>query len=147
MELVDDRYEDFQSRRPPLLGWVSDDFFNCGLVLGPPMDVAPLALDAARGAMWAPGADGAEQCVGEGSGADIIDGHPLNSLVWLANSEVARALGGLPRGWIVSLCSVTRTAWLASPDARVRVEFRRSAEPDADVLSSLEVSFVHCSST
>lgn len=133
VELVDDRYEDFTARQPPLLGWAADDFFHCGLALSAPMQIDPIALDSFRGAMWVREADNERQenlqpheCVGEGSGADIIQGHPLNSLVWLANSEVAHALGGLPSGWVVSHGSVTKTAWVRPcpwPGTTVSVRF------------------------
>merc|ERR1711920_642834 len=34
IEVVDDRYEDFKSRIPGSGGWIADDFFNAGIVLG-----------------------------------------------------------------------------------------------------------------
>ena len=66
-----------------------------------------------------------------------MSGHPLEALVWLANSEAAAAMGGLPAGWIVSLGSVWRTHWLGRRDgpsqasaSAVRVGFARGAAPD-----------------
>jgi 2-keto-4-pentenoate hydratase len=145
VELVDNRYEDFQARKPPVLGWVADDFFHCGLVLSTPMPVEPLSLDALRGAMWVANGDEDSHCVGEGNGSDIIDGHPLNSLVWLANSEVAHSQGGLPRGWVVSLGSVTQTAWvdpLPRPGAIVRVKFSRVDNSIGPPVADLEVRLI-----
>ena len=65
-------------------------------------------------------------CVGDGVGADIIAGDPLQALVWLANSEVAIAMGGLQRGWVVSLGSVCQTHWV-EPAARTKVHIKFSA--------------------
>lgn len=148
VEMVDDRYEDFEARKPGVAAWIADDFFHCGSVLGPPLAaVAPERLDGLRGAMWVDGT-----CVGEGIGADIIAGHPLEALVWLADSPVAHAMGGLPAGWVVSLGSVCRTHWLApgagasgsttatsnSTTTEVRVAFAGDGEqPDADSQGAL----------
>lgn len=185
IEMVDDRYEDFEARKPPMMAWVADDFFHAGSVLGAPIGgtpgcdgpltaglekleagfaagvdfggvssepseldadekaqlrqyaggktddegsvgsfqlpsvvgVDPIKLDELHGAMYVDGV-----FVGEGMGRDIIEGHPLEALVWLANSSVAAEMGGLPRGWVVSLGSVCKTVWLDGP-AEVRVVF------------------------
>lgn len=123
VELVDDRYEDFEARRPGMLAWVADDFFHAGSALGPALEADPLSLDSLHGAMWVDGA-----LAGSGVGADIISGHPLNALVWLANSQAAHAMGGLPAGWVVSLGSVCRTHWVQrKPSTKVRVTFGREA--------------------
>lgn len=109
-----------------MLGWVADDFFHCGLALSAPMQVDPLSLNGVRGALWVQEDVDPESnyCVGEGRGADIIEGHPLNSLAWLANSEVAHAMGGLPRGWVVSLGSVTQTQWVKPHPSGVTVKLK-----------------------
>ena len=119
VEMVDDRYESFETRRPGVCAWIADDFFHAGSILGPPLAADPLGLDALSGAMWVDGA-----CVGEGRGCDIVAGHPLEALVWLANSEMAAAMGGLPRGWVVSLGSVCKTVWLDHQPTAARTEVR-----------------------
>ena len=49
--------------------------------------------------------------VGDGYGRDIINGHPLEALAWLANEQ--SSLGReIPKGWIVLLGSVVQTKWL-----------------------------------
>ena len=55
------------------------------------------------------------ECVGSGFGRDIIHGHPLEALVWLANDFGRRGID-LPAGWIVMLGSVVQTKWVASGD-------------------------------
>ena len=130
VELVEARYEDYEKQRPSQLCWLADDFFHAGSVLGPPMHVYegdthtgkgttfdPRWLHLLRGTMLVD-----DRQVGTGSGADIIDGHPLKALVWLASSAEA-APNGLPAGWIVSLGSVCRTHWLQPTESQVRVEF------------------------
>lgn len=157
VELVDDRYEDFENRRPDYPVWIADDFFHCGSVLGAPMretrserhrEVDYRAgyatgnlvgdLDMLRGTLKV---DGKE--IGNGTGADIIDGHPIEALVWLANSDWARANGGLPRNWVVSLGSVVKTFWVdgggggdlkkgRGDTTEIRVEFSFGDEGDGD---------------
>lgn len=120
LEIVDDRY-DFRTGEPTPLTWIADDFFHGGSVLGPPITsdgkpLDPMLLDTLHGTMSVD-----EAPVGAGSGADIIRGHPLEALTWLANSEAAPE--GLPAGWIVSLGSVCRTHWLDASESRVRIRF------------------------
>jgi len=64
-----------------------------------------------------------DRSVGEGVGSDIIEGHPLKALLWLANSEVGARMGGLPPGWVVSLGSVTQTHWLEEGETDIRLTF------------------------
>ena len=61
--------------------------------------------------------------VGSGYGRDIINGHPLEALVWLANKlaelrqpsdDESRPL--LPAGHIVMLGSVVQTKWVEAGD-------------------------------
>ena len=80
VEIVDDRYEDFRACKPPPLTWIADDFFHGGSVLGLPLKVDnapldPMLLDRLVGVMSVDG-----RAVGAGSGADIINGHPLEAL-------------------------------------------------------------------
>ena len=65
------------------MGWVADDFFGAGCVVadaaGLPGHWRALVLAALGGVMEINGVE-----VGRGVGADIINGHPLEALVWLA---------------------------------------------------------------
>ncbi len=116
MEIVDDRYVDFAARQPDWRTWVADDFFGAGVVLGPPVATwQQLDLAATGGLMRINGQD-----VGSGHGRDIINGHPLEALVWLANEQAARGRD-LPAGWIVMLGSVVQTKWVSQGDV-VEVE-------------------------
>ncbi|MCA9044756.1 MAG: fumarylacetoacetate hydrolase family protein [Planctomycetaceae bacterium] len=111
VEIVDDRYVDFASRVPDWRTWVADDFFGAGVVLGPGVsDWRSLDLAAVRGVMQINGEE-----VGAGEGRDIINGHPLEALVWLANQQAQRGLD-LPAGWIVMLGSVVQTKWANKGD-------------------------------
>ncbi len=111
IEIVDDRYVDFVAREPDCWTWLADDFFGAGIVLGDAVtDWRALDLAALRGMMRINGTE-----VGAGHGRDIINGHPLEALVWLANSEAARGRD-LPADWIVMLGSVVQTKWLDRGD-------------------------------
>ena len=67
-------------------------------------------LSSIQGTMTINGAE-----VGLGVGGDIINGHPLEALVWLANEQSAMGRE-LPAGWIVMLGSVVQTKWLQIGD-------------------------------
>ncbi|WP_166831457.1 2-keto-4-pentenoate hydratase [Thalassoroseus pseudoceratinae] len=111
IEIVDDRYVDFANREPDWRTWVADDFFGAGLVLGPPVtDWQTLDLASVHGEMRINGTS-----VGDGVGRDIINGHPLEALVWLANSESARQRE-IPAGWLIALGSVVQTQWVSRGD-------------------------------
>ena len=111
IEVVDDRYVDFTQRIPDGRTWVADDFFGAGAVLGAAVtDWREIDLPQIEGVMSING----EQ-VGRGLGRDIIHGHPLEALVWLAN-DAARRECDLPAGWIVLLGSVVQTKWVAAGD-------------------------------
>ncbi|MBA62848.1 MAG: sulfate adenylyltransferase [Planctomycetaceae bacterium] len=118
IEIVDDRYVDFENRIPDWRTWVADDFFGAGAVLGEPVyDWEQIDLPAIRGKMHINNKE-----VGAGFGRDIINGHPLEALVWLANEQ--SALGyELSAGWIVMLGSVVQTQWLKKGDVvKVQLE-------------------------
>ena len=53
------------------------------------------------------------QDVGSGFGRDIINGHPLEALVWLANEQSLRG-HEIPAGWVVMLGSVVQTKWISA---------------------------------
>ena len=111
IEIVDDRYVDFVNGEPDWRVWLADDFFGAGTVLGQPVaEWHALDLPAVHGSMRIN-----SQEVGSGSGRDIINGHPLEALVWLVNAEAARGRD-LPADWIVMLGSVVQTKWVAKGD-------------------------------
>ena len=111
IEIVDDRYEDLVGRVPDWRTWVADDFFGAGIVLGEAVrDWHSLDLAGMRGVMRINGAE-----VGAGYGRDIINGHPLEALVWLANAEAARGRD-IPEAWVVMLGSVVQTKWVSRGD-------------------------------
>ena len=111
IEVVDDRYVDFEARVPGWETWVADDFFGAGCVLASPAESwRDLDLAAVEGEMKING-----ESVGRGLGADIINGHPLEALVWLANHKASRGQT-LQAGQIVMLGSVVQTNWVQSGD-------------------------------
>jgi 2-oxo-3-hexenedioate decarboxylase/2-keto-4-pentenoate hydratase len=113
IEIVDDRYVDWQSLGAPTL--VADDFFAAGCVLGKPVarTAAPDLLDVVGRAI----VNGAE--AGRGTGADVL-GHPHNALAWLANHLAADGKG-LRAGEIVLTGSLVKTVWLNAGD-KVKME-------------------------
>ena len=116
IEIVDDRYVDFTQRIPDWRTWIADDFFGAGVVLGEPiMKWQELDLPSLRGEMRIN-----EFHVGSGYARDIINGHPLEALVWLAN-DLAHRGRDMTGGWIVMLGSVVQTKWVSAGD-RVEVE-------------------------
>src|ERR1700716_2729001 len=104
IEIVDDRYSDWQSFDAPTL--VADDFFAAGCVLGKPVarSAAPDLLAVVGRALI----NGEE--AGRGTGADVL-GHPHNALAWLANHLAADGKG-LRAGEIVLTGSLVKTVWL-----------------------------------
>src|SRR6266404_6144482 len=113
IEIVDDRYVDWQTLGAPTL--VADDFFAAGCVLGQPVSrsTAPDLLEIVGRALI----NGAE--VGRGTGADVL-GHPHHALAWLAN-HLAEEGRSLHAGQIVLTGSLVKTIWLAAGD-RVTME-------------------------
>src|ERR1700730_18528894 len=111
IEIVDDRYADWQTLGAPML--IADDFFAAGCVLGKPVarSAAPNLLEVAGRAV----VDGSE--IGRGTGADVL-GHPHNALAWLANHLAADG-NGLRAGEIVLTGSLVKTIWLTAGDAVV----------------------------
>jgi len=125
IEIVDDRYVDFAAREPDWRTWLADDFFGAGIVLGEPItDWHALDLAAVHGSMMIN-----DVKVGSGHGRDIINGHPLEALVWLANAEAGRGRD-LPSDWIVMLGSIVQTKWVAKGDI-VTVEIEGLGEASA----------------
>jgi len=87
IEIVDDRYADWQTLGAPTL--VADDFFAAGCVLG--------------------------KQVLRSAAPDLL-GHPHNALAWLANHLAADG-NSLRAGEIVLTGSLVKTAWLKAGDA------------------------------
>ena len=111
IEIVDDRYVDFVAREPDWRTWLADDFFGAGIVLGKPVtEWHALDLAALQGSMRINSAE-----VGTGYGRDIIKGHPLEALIWLANFEAGQG-HDLPSDWIVMLGSIVQTKWVEKGD-------------------------------
>ena len=108
IEIVDDRYSDWQTMGAPIL--VADDFFAAGCVLGKPVarTAAPDLLNVIGRALI----NGLE--AGRGTGADV-SGHPHNALAWLAN-HLAPEGRGLRAGQIVLTGSLVKTVWLSAGD-------------------------------
>jgi 2-keto-4-pentenoate hydratase len=124
IEIVDDRYLDYRSLGVPTL--IADNFFNAGCVLGEPVrDWRKLDLERLEGRTLINGRE-----VGHGHGAMVL-GHPLEALVWLANSRAAHGLG-LQQGKFVFLGSLVETKWLDAGDA-VRIEIEGLGALDLDV--------------
>jgi 2-oxo-3-hexenedioate decarboxylase/2-keto-4-pentenoate hydratase len=109
IEIVDDRYADWQSIGAPTL--VADDFFAAGCVLGQPVarSKAPDLLDVVGRALIN------DVEVSRGTGVDVL-GHPHYALAWLAN-HLAASGKGLRAGEIVLTGSLVKTLWLASGDS------------------------------
>jgi 2-keto-4-pentenoate hydratase len=108
IEIVDDRYADWQTLGAPTL--VADDFFAAGCVLGQPVTrtAAPDLLRVVGRAL----VNGVE--AGQGTGADVL-GHPHHALAWLAN-HLAIDGKGLGAGEIVLTGSLVKTVWLKAGD-------------------------------
>lgn len=125
IELVDERYSDFRALGVPTL--IADDFFNAGCVLGEPVQDW-LALDLANvsGRTWIN-----ETEVGTGKG-ELVMGHPLNALAWLANAQHEHGLPGLKAGEFVMLGSVVETKWLNAGD-HVRIAIDHLGEVTLDI--------------
>jgi 2-keto-4-pentenoate hydratase len=113
IEIVDERYVDWQSTGAPML--VADDFYAAGCVLGKPVarSAVPDLLKVVGRAII----NGTE--VARGTGADVL-GHPHNPLAWLANHLAADGRG-LCAGQIVLTGSLVKTIWLNAGD-RVTME-------------------------
>ena len=115
IELVDDRYVDFASIGAPTL--VADNAFDAGSVLGTPMTSwRGLAFDALTARTFRDG-----KLIAEGR-SDMLLGHPLDALAWLANRRSRLGLG-LAAGTFVSLGTMTPVQWVEGPSAwRIEVE-------------------------
>ena len=122
IEIVDDRYSDWQTIGAPTL--VADDFFAAGCVLGKPVarSVAPDLLEVIGRAVIN------DVEVSRGTGADVL-GHPHHALAWLAN-HLAEEGRSLHAGQIVLTGSLVKTIWLAAGD-RVTMELEGLGKVEA----------------
>ncbi|MBS7811640.1 2-keto-4-pentenoate hydratase [Roseococcus pinisoli] len=108
IEIVEKRYGDLAILGTPTL--IADQVFHAAGVLGTPhADWRSLDLGAMRGELTV---DGVSK--GAGHGRDLL-GHPMEALAWLANSGAAEVFGGLRKGQVVWLGSVTPPIWLDGP--------------------------------
>ena len=108
IEIVEKRYGDLAELGTPTL--VADQVFHAAGVLGAPAaDWRRLDLGAIRGEMTV---DGISR--GFGHGRDLL-GHPMEALAWLAASGASEVFGGLRKGQVVWLGSVTPPIWLEGP--------------------------------
>ena len=115
IELVDDRYADFTTVGAATL--VADNAFDAGSVLGAPVaGWRGLKLGALTARTFKDG-----ELVGTGT-SDLLLGHPLDALAWLANHRSALGLG-LGAGSFVSLGTITQVQWVDRPATyRITVE-------------------------
>jgi 2-keto-4-pentenoate hydratase len=118
IEVVDDRYVSFQNHIPNWETWIGDDFFHSAIVLGEALPLSE-AGDLANicGEMKIN-----NKLVGSGHGRDIINGHPLEALAWLARKNYELRNEDLPAGSVIMLGSVVQTKWLQKGDL-VEVSF------------------------
>jgi 2-keto-4-pentenoate hydratase len=113
IEIVENRYGappvgDIEAVGTPTL--IADQFYHTAAVFGPPVaDWRAINLIAITGRALV---DGIER--NNGRGEELL-GDPLRGLAWLADSSIARVFGGLRKGQIVMLGSVTPPIWIAQP--------------------------------
>lgn len=114
-EVIEDRGADYSNLFFP---WtIADNTWNAWVILGSPItDWREIDLVGARGTMTIN-----DELVGKGHGGDVL-GHPLEALVWLANTLAERGKG-LTEGMIVMTGSIVSTKFLNPGDtATVSVE-------------------------
>lgn len=106
-------------------GLIANNAWNAGCVLGP-ATTNWRALDLAEitGAMSINGVE-----LGRGRGGDVMNGHPLHALAWVANAVAARGRP-LKRGMIVQTGSVVATQY-PKPGDGVTVSFAGLGEASA----------------
>ena len=125
IEIVDDRYVDYQSLGTPTL--IADDFFDAGCVIGTPVrDWRALDIPALVGRTLINGVE-----VARGTARDVM-GHPFAALAWLANSLIDRGQY-LKRDEFVFTGSVVETRWINAGD---------SVTVEVDSLGTTTLSFL-----
>jgi 2-keto-4-pentenoate hydratase len=109
-------------------GLIANNAWNAGCVLGSEVtDWRALDLAAVTGTMTINGLE-----IGRGRGGDVMSGHPLHALAWVANTVAARG-HPLRRGMIVQTGSVVATQW-PKPGDTVTVNFAGLGEASARFL-------------
>lgn len=109
-------------------GLVANNAWNAGCVLGPALPGwRALDLAAVTGTLVINGSE-----VGHGQGGDVMGGHPLHALAWVANTVAARGRP-LRRGMIVQTGSVVATQW-PKPGDEVAARFSGLGEASARFL-------------
>lgn len=125
IEIVDERYVDFQSLGTPTL--IADDFFDAGCVIGTPVrDWHAIDIPALVGRTLINGVE-----AGRGTARDVM-GHPFAALAWLANSLINRGRY-LRRDEFVFTGSVVETRWI-NPGDNVRVEIDKLGTTSVEFL-------------
>jgi 2-keto-4-pentenoate hydratase len=116
IEVADDRAADFKALDPLLL--IAENTWNHGCVLGPRVtDWRGLDLARAKGTMRIAGRE-----VGSGHTGDVMGGHTLASLAWLANHAVSRGRK-LAAGDVVLTGSLVASQWPGrGEDVEVSIE-------------------------
>ena len=108
IEIVENRYgPDLGLVGVPTL--IADQMFHAAAVTGQPASWQSVDLAATRGEILVDG-----KLIDSGFGADLM-GHPMQALAWMADSPEAQAFGGLRRGQVIMLGSVTPPIWLHAP--------------------------------
>jgi len=116
IELIEDHGCD-QYKAVGARGLIANNAWNGGCVLGPAVtNWRALDLAGVEGAMLLNGVE-----VGRGRGGDVMNGHPLHALAWVANTVAARGRA-LKRGMIVQTGSVVTTQY-PKPGDEVSVRF------------------------
>jgi 2-keto-4-pentenoate hydratase len=111
-ELVDIRYADARPEMIP--NRIADDFSAAGAVLGGTTELDPRKLDTVHTRLLVNGEE-----IGSGTG-DMVLGHPLEALAWLANALAERGFE-LNAGEIVSLGAVVPAQMMAQGDEAVAI--------------------------
>jgi 2-keto-4-pentenoate hydratase len=124
IELIEDHGCD-EYKRVGGRGLIANNAWNAGCVLGPAVTrwrTLDLATIVGRLAI-----NGSE--IGRGRGGDVMNGHPLHALAWVANT-VAQRGRPLRRGMIVQTGSVVATQW-PKPGDTVTATFAGLGEASA----------------
>ena len=122
IEIVENRYgQDLAAVGVPTL--IADQMFHAAAVVGTDAIWQQTDLATVRGELLLDGV-----VIDAGVGGDLL-GHPMRALAWLAQSPEVASFGGLGRGQIVMLGSVTPPLWLSST-CHITVRFEGLGEVD-----------------
>ncbi|MEE2996375.1 MAG: fumarylacetoacetate hydrolase family protein [Pseudomonadota bacterium] len=126
IEIVENRYGDFQDRNTPTL--IADDFFHKACVLGPELAEWHL-LDLAE-LIGTVRIDG--KTIAEGPGSGIM-GHPLEAVAWLANL-LSTQNECLNEGDLVMTGSLTPVIWVDRYPCRAEISFHGLESVSLDLI-------------